>query len=1222
MSFSTNLSNVPTKCKQEFQFTFTSFQRDGFEEFLQSLLNSPLHKFLQHTARDSFKFFKHFDFFAPIFDPISFLNRDFNINFWNNRKIVQRQKVAAKAIFLKDSEPFKTSNFHFNLDEFSHSFPHWKEALWNYWHEDDIFRKMTEFKNSMIIERAAHIKLFKNTCSSPAPYTNKWSRPPGINHLLINPGVRTFYNFIDGSNIFPLNFAGQASLDFFSKTLIPDGAILNPPFSGGLLDKILAKIIKFTDEHRTINPVIVPFWESAIWFKLLQNLNYPIFKLGKIAFRRGNQQTYQKLANFETCLILIGAFSSQSSFIISTDDLGYPLDFQYIKFFSQIKLPVNLSNNLSPDPSCFSSRKVFILQSLLLWAEKWDTSMENTEISNQFDLTNELTNNFALQFVNHSFRNPLSHSHTFRIDKKLRYFLNLETFAFKSRTLFTKQNFNAWLDSFNKPPADNFKNVRCLICKKMGHTATSCMFAIPTKAQLGLVHMSEIILYDFIKLYHASFTPIKNFSWHSAYSASEWLIKARRAEIIFWQKFKTYACKRGWKNFNSILPNSTFSKSRNSIGFNLVTGAPLYELITDAFGALIHLVDPPPPCIFVPSLSDPHTFFPIPDNIMKEDEKELTRGTQIILPQKHIKYILPRFVVKNSDTTERVINDCRMLGPFTPIIHYRLPRPIDLQKFHQDDIVLSVDGKSAYKQRKLAPSCQNLIGFQTKVDGKPCYVAMTTPPFGLHNAGYIYQNILENKIRRIAGSLPFIEYVDDVLIKVGTIHEDHEIVLNRIKFFITLLTATGEIINNKIEIFRSKLTMMGTNFYLNTRRFTPKLNSAYKLGSKIIKIFTKAHISLLEIQQLAGSINWLLQGTKPPALLDLNFTISRLLKGLNMQNRRDRRIAAQRSIPLTKQFLTIIFNLITEIFFPFSKINTLKNADFQNTLCIIVDSNPLLGAGFIFWNRNFSAFHKLDSLDCVQQKISQTHSVPPCYIKKYNLEKIITSYSSELLGLFRYISKIESFLVHNSHKFSHIKIFIDNLGLISTLNTLSPKKAFTSILHQKVYNFFEKFNKPFEFVWLRRSSSFITKADSLGRFISERFHPTLGLRKKLKRFYSTTLYVPQIFQDINKLSTFLPDILLSVYPNKTPLLMLHPRTNFHQIEFILTMLANTPKKVLIGFPLRRFDLLQRFCDKDSIFRVPKISSTFFQGEIFNKKFATNMPYIYSFVKPAPYFPKF
>ena len=203
---------------------------------------------------------------------------------------------------------------------------------------------------------------------------------------------------------------------------------------------------------------------------------------------------------------------------------------------------------------------------------------------------------------------------------------------------------------------------------------------------------------------------------------------------------------------------------------------------------------------------------------MTEDEKEINRGTQIILPCQNIRYILPRFQVKNSDTTERVINDCRLLGPYTPIIHYRLPRPSNLQKFHEEDIILSVDGKSAYKQRKLAPSCQNLIGFQTKVDNKPCYVSMTTPPFGLHNAGFIYQDILENKICRIAGSLPFIEYVDDVLIKVGTIHEDRTIVENRIKFFITLLTASGEIINNKIKIFFSTDHNDGNEILLGNKK--------------------------------------------------------------------------------------------------------------------------------------------------------------------------------------------------------------------------------------------------------------------------------------------------------------------------------------------------------------------------------------------------------------------
>ena len=1205
----------------DFQVSFLSTNQEDFKNFLEPILTCISQDISLFTSVNDFSFKRPFSFLQKFFCPMSCINRSFNTKYWNSRGIVKRQKVAAKALFFEKIKTLLPHPKKIELDSNLDSFTIWKQKLWKIWHEGDLNFKMDNFKSSLKIEASMNFEIFSKAITKPAPYTNKWSRPPGINHILINPGVKSFYIFKDGSKIFPINFSGKSSEDFFNRDFIPDGTILNPPFSGGILDRILSRLIKLTNLQRTTCAVILPFWTTTTWFKLLTHLNYPVFNLGKVAYRRGRLSEYQNIANFETCIILIGAFSTKSFFNIKTDDLGYPLEFDYLKSFSKIKFPANLDTNLCPDPQAFDKNKINLLVQLLEWAERWDTSFTGDDITKEFEIEETLINNFALQNVNFGLINPCSHKNSFRIAEIYKYRFNPENFKMKNRTLFSRHNFNTWLENFKIFPTEKFRTTRCTICKKLGHLISHCPFKIPSKAELGLIHFGEILLYNFIKIYHKEYTKankVEKISWTNSNLASRWLIKARQQEIIFWEKFKLFALKKGYKNFQNLLRFNEFSKSRHAIGFNLVTGAPLYELITDAFGAVIHLYNPPPPCIFLPDISKPEKMFEISDNIMTEDEKEINRGTQIILPCQNIRYILPRFQVKNSDTTERVINDCRLLGPYTPIIHYRLPRPSNLQKFHEEDIILSVDGKSAYKQRKLAPSCQNLIGFQTKVDNKPCYVSMTTPPFGLHNAGFIYQDILENKIGRIAGSLPFIEYVDDVLIKVGTIHEDRTIVENRIKFFITLLTASGEIINNKIKIFSQRITMMGSKFYLGTRRFTPKLNSAFKLGLKLLDICTKPNITLLDIQKIAGSANWLLQGKKPPSILDLNFTVSRLLKGIDMQKAHHRRIAAGRSIPLTRQFLDIIFHVLTEIYYTYSQIRKPLSYCFSENLCIIVDSNPQIGGGFIFWERNFLHFQNTEQIFTEKEKVFPTHFIPQKYLKKFKLEGVVTSYSAELLGLYNYLRLVEDFLKENHDQYKNLKIFIDNLGLISTLEKLNPKQAHTTRLHQEVHAFLQKLDKHFSFHWLRRSNSFIAKADALGRFTTPTFYLSGNLNSKLRKFFNKVFFIPEIFHNIDNLTQFLHPKFLNTKKNCCPMLLLHPRTQITKIEFILVALANTSVKVLVGFPLRRKYLIEQYCQSDNIFKVDSINTENFLGKDINNV-KTNMPFIFSFIKSAPFF---
>ena len=99
---------------------------------------------------------------------------------------------------------------------------------------------------------------------------------------------------------------------------------------------------------------------------------------------------------------------------------------------------------------------------------------------------------------------------------------------------------------------------------------------------------------------------------------------------------------------------------------------------------------------------------------------------------------MKRKQVTNSDTSTRTINDCRTLGIHTYTYKHSNPMPENMRVIVEEDVVLSIDGKSAYKQRRICHRDANKIAFRTKYDGIPCVVVALAPPFGLHNSGTIW----------------------------------------------------------------------------------------------------------------------------------------------------------------------------------------------------------------------------------------------------------------------------------------------------------------------------------------------------------------------------------------------------------------------------------------------------------------------------------------------------
>ncbi|HAO14485.1 MAG TPA: hypothetical protein DDE71_02790, partial [Tenacibaculum sp.] len=647
--------------------------------------------------------------------------------------------------------------------------------------------------------------------------TQLWTRPPGVNHILINAGVKLFYKFFCGSFIFPTSENITPEIDFFRRESIRDGLFLNPPYDPQLLDLIIAKLVRFAYEELKTFAVLLPFWETAKWFKTLRVLYTPCFLLEQpLAFKRGCQKNYVGQAKFQSCIFLIGAYSTKSIFTIKNDFLGFPLNSEYIQNFYSISLPLSLSSAHGDlQPLDFHAR-MNVLHSILTIAEQIHAQSIDSDLTQNFNFDTIQKYNFLLQRVENNIEALNSQLWVHTLNPWIEKRVSWQPFKNDHRSIIPYSKLDKFLDSFESEPRQKYAQFRCQICRSVGHIPKYCPFKIPTIAELGLCLLPEKVLYNF--LVALDFTVYKDQNFDHFESAQHFFQKAVfwiSHSAKFWTKWSEYAQKHNVSDPNIIFHDEEFSKGRQALAFNYVMGAQLSELILDAFGATLIFVDPPPPCEYVKSFHREQIVdLPIDHTMAQEDEKEVLRRTQYIIPRKYIRYILPRFVVYNNDATSRPINDCRHLGPFTTKYKFRLANTKALRHFSDQDVILSIDGKSAYKQRKLSWSARNQIGFKTKINNILCYVAMASPPFGLHNAGFIYQKILEKKLFRASGNLYFIEYIDDITVKIASVLATISAQEWRINAFLWILTKQGEIFNNKFFVFQKLVTMLGVKYNL------------------------------------------------------------------------------------------------------------------------------------------------------------------------------------------------------------------------------------------------------------------------------------------------------------------------------------------------------------------------------------------------------------------------
>ena len=1155
-----------------------------------------------------------FDKFLASNDPKFILLRNQATSFWDKRVKKKRNKIAARDLFLEKMKAwnleFLTPDRSFDSDCFDH-FSIGKALRKWVGKPPDITLESLHLN----FRRAEAWNFFNQSPKfQRGPSTQSWGRPPGINSILLNDSVKTFYQFQCGSNLCPINFVPGKDTSILSLSCIPDGVFINPPYVSPLLDKIISFLIKKAFDFRHVYAILVPFWESALWYRTLKALKTPCITLETpIYFLRGQEQVYANKANFRSSIFLVGAYTDHTSYHLKNDELGFPLETSYIEFFQHISFPANIGAKHGAFFSRNFVQRMSMILTFLQNAENSVTGVLDADITQHLRLDEIKKFNFLSQKVNDSLNVLDSHQWNFKLHPWIKLRCSWSSFPEKNRVFFTYKSGMEFLEKLQDSPKDIYAKKICRICKNRGHSHKFCHHRIPSQAELGLAFLGDKILYKFLeklKLFKSD-----NLSNHFkspnsfVHLAKIWL----RREANFWSKWEKFAKSSGISDPASIIHEGEFSKGREALGWNYALGAQLPELLLDAFGATLLFASPPPPCEYVDDIRDGVPVYnDIPEDFQKEDFEEVRRRTQYILPKKYIQYILPRFVVVNTDLTRRSINDCQHMGPFTPVYRFRLPSPRSLRDFAPSDVILSVDGKSAYKQRKLAWSARNKIGFRTKINGVGCYVAMATPPFGLHNAGYIYQKALEAKMQRAAGSVLWLEYIDDVSIRIGSQDEPLEKAQWRAAAFIWILTKAGEILNDKFFVFKDIITMMGVHYNLRCDRFVPKLNSFYKFSLHIAKMLRKPALTLKDLEILTGKANWLTQTCSTTVLGPIYKYIGYLKAKHKPKNSREHKRLQSISIEWNRQILITIFKVLCKVHEAYSLFPSPNFSKSQKICYLVSDANPLVAGAYMAIGAATMEFEDIEPLNIESFSIA---NIPKSYIQKFELESVLHSTKSEAFGLLSYINMKFPILKRIAKKVDMFVVLGDNLALIQKLQKNQMDGSIVAYDVNKICELLGSLGTPICFRWLRRSRKPIALADSFGRKVS--LYPKPAVIFSIEKFFDISIYTPKIFCDVYNIPIRLPDKLLAPVRSeqRVPFIAFPFNVTTDVFQIVIEAFVNAKLQVLVGVPYFNRRAIHAKLLIQKALSIPKITTLDFIGDEISERPRRNFPYIVAFSKP-------
>ena len=387
---------------------------------------------------------------------------------------------------------------------------------------------------------------------------------------------------------------------------------------------------------------------------------------------------------------------------------------------------------------------------------------------------------------------------------------------------------------------------------------------------------------------------------------------------------------------------------------------------------------------------------------------------------------------------------------------------------------MQIDGKSAYKQRTFAWKDQNKIGFHTIINGQNVLTACLALPFGLHNAGWLFQKPFEQKLNRSASTMYKMVYVDDSSVKIGRVKDRFDTKEWRSAALQHILTRQGEIFNNKFIIYDDRITMLGVNYYPYTDRFTTKMSTFYKLNSKVADLISKPTFTPNNLEKLIGSFLWVLPADQRSFLQPLQFvqkqhcTGKRSKKNTNVQ------------IPVNSQLLDNIYSLLQHCTRQYLLTKTPCLQQRGCPLYIVVDSNPQVTGGYFVLGTEQLMFLP-QSKYITQEACEQISNIPEEFLELHKLQKIFNSFRSEGLGLKTLLKKFAYVIQKRRHLFNCIYVMLDNSGLVVQLTKHNAQRTLAFKQHETIYELLDDYNVPYFFRWLPRESLQISKADELGR---------------------------------------------------------------------------------------------------------------------------------------------